>query len=93
MTQHLDDMRHYIRLTESEFHKQDLDDPIIDDPMNDLDLVVEDPLLDDIRDVIFKLKSYQETEGTPDYAQGVEEGLALSASMLERLIERYSYKK
>lgn len=93
MAQYLDNMRHYIRLTETRTLEADPEDQLLDEIISELDLDDRTPLLEELNDVIFKLQSYQEVSGSPEYAQGVEEGLALAATMLERLIERYSSSK
>ena len=83
-----DDIGRYIRLTESSTMSE------TDEVLSEGILVTEiDPsefLLEDVNDMIFKLRSYSEPDGNLDYARGVEEGLALAANMMERLIERYS---
>ena len=83
-----DDIGRYIRLTESSTMSE------TDEVLSEGILVTEiDPsefLLEDVNDMIFKLRSYSESDGNLDYARGVEEGLALAANMMERLIERYS---
>jgi hypothetical protein len=83
-----DDIRRYFRLTESTTMSQE-DDMILETiEVPDLD---DSPyLLEDVNDMIFKLRSYSESDDNLDYARGVEEGLALAANMLERLLERYS---
>lgn len=84
-----DDIRRYIRLTESSVVRLDEDSDLDAIEVPDLDQLSE-TLLEDVNDMIFKFRSYSETDGSTDYALGVEEGLALAANMLERLLERHS---
>lgn len=83
-----DDIRRYFRLTEST--TVSLEDDMILETIEVPDLDESPYLLEDVNDMIFKLRSYSEPDGNLDYARGVEEGLALAADMLERLLERYS---
>jgi hypothetical protein len=88
MDRHLDDIRRYIRLSESapDAHGDDFlleDIQITEDHVSNV-------LLEDVSDVIFRLRSYGETDSSPEYSRGVEEGLALAANMLEGLLNRYS---
>lgn len=89
MTQQLDDMRHYIRLTESAPSPIVEDAFYLDDLVEDIGPTSRSLMLEDVNDMIFKLRSYSERDGSDDYIQGVEEGLALAANMLERLVERH----
>lgn len=84
-----DDIRRYIRLTESSVVRLDEDSDLDAIEVADLDQLPED-FLENVNDLIFKFRSYSETDGSAEYAQGVEEGLALAANMLERLLERHS---
>lgn len=88
MERHADDLNRYIILTERATFsdEEDLMDSII---IPDID--PQETLLEDINDMVFKLRSYCESDENEDYARGVEEGFALAAEMLERIIERYSY--
>jgi len=89
MTHQPDDIRRYIRLTEASFMSKDGEDVILEGiEVPDLDTT--GILKEDIGDMIFKLRSYSESDTSADYARGVEEGLALAANMLERLLERHS---
>jgi hypothetical protein len=83
-----DDIRRYIRLTENTASSDDED--MILESIRVPDLDVSFLLLEDVNDMIFKLRSYSESDDNLDYARGVEEGLALAANMLERLLERHS---
>jgi hypothetical protein len=83
-----DDIRRYFRLTEST--SMSLEDDMILESIEVPDLDGTPYLVEDVNDMIFKLRSYSEPDGNLDYARGVEEGLALAANMLERLLERYS---
>lgn len=89
MTRQPDDIGRYIRLTESSLvSKEDADN--LFEGIEVPDLGVPDVLLEDVSDMIFKLRSYTESDGSAEYARGIEEGLALAANMLERLLERHS---
>lgn len=83
-----DDIRRYIRLTEDT--ASSVDEDMVLENIHVPDVDVSHLLLEDINDMIFKLRSYSEPDGSLDYARGVEEGLALAANMLERLLERHS---
>ena len=89
MTQHLSDMHQYIRLVESG-PVQEEDDLHVESISTGLTMNQVDVLMEDLGDVIFKLKSYRELDGSQDYALGVEEGLQLAADMLARLLEAHS---
>ena len=84
-----DDIRRYIRLTEATAMFSEDEDMILES-IQVPDLDGSPVLLEDIKDMIFKLRSYSEPDGDLNYARGVEEGLALAADMLERLLERHS---
>lgn len=88
MDRHSDDIRKYIRLTESSIVSSATEDTISEDL--DLGSSLFDIIVEDVGDTIFKLRSYSESEGSPEYARGVEEGLALAASILERILERHT---
>ncbi len=91
MTRHLDDMRQYIRLTESAPSSTEVDAIFhLDEIVEQIQLEDRTLMLEDVSDMIFKLRSYSERDGSDDYMQGVEEGLSLAANMLERLVERYN---
>jgi hypothetical protein len=82
MERQVDDIAKYVTLTESRILEEEFGDIVIQEPT--------DVLMEDIGDLVFKLRSYYESEGSSEYVRGVEEGLALAANMLERLLERYS---
>lgn len=88
MDYHSDDIRKYIILTESS-ELSSTDEDIIDD-IEIADIDVSEMVLEDVNDTIFKLRSYSENDNSIEYARGVEEGLALAANMLERILERYT---
>lgn len=50
---------------------------------------IEHPSVNEMRDVVFKLKSFMESSGG-DYALGVEHGMQRAAEMIENIIRRYS---
>lgn len=89
MVSHPDDIRRYIRLTEASTVST-VDEDMTYEGIQVADLDTSSLLLEDINDMIFKLRSYGEPDSNLDYARGVEEGLALAANMLERLLERHS---
>lgn len=89
MTQHLSDMQQYMRLVETGPVPEE-DDILVEAISANLTLNQVDVLMEDLGDVIFKLKSYRELDGSQDYALGVEEGLQLAADMLARLLEAHS---
>ena len=83
-----DDIIRYIRLTENA--ALSVEDDSIFEGIVVPDIDTSTYLIEDVNDMIFKLRSYSEQDSNLDYARGVEEGLALAANMLDRLIERYS---
>lgn len=89
MVSHPDDIRRYIRLTEASAVST-VDEDMTYEGIQVVDVDTSSLLLEDINDMIFKLRSYGEPDSNLDYARGVEEGLALAANMLERLLERHS---
>lgn len=89
MTQHLNEIQFYRMLLESEVKQED-DSLLLDEVASELSLDKASVLLEDLGDVIFKLKSYRETGSSEEYSLGVEEGLQLAADMLTRLIESHS---
>ena len=84
-----DDISRYMRLVESAAMSSIDEDVMIED-IYVPDVDVSSQLLEDVNDMLFKLRSYSEPDGDLNYARGVEEGLALAANMLERLLERHS---
>jgi hypothetical protein len=84
-----DDIGRYIRLTENTAVSEGDADTILE-RIEVVDLDSSYQLLEDVNDMIFKLRSYSEPDSDLNYARGVEEGLALAANMLERLLERHS---
>jgi hypothetical protein len=91
MTQHLDDIHRYIRLVETNPQPED-DSFLLESVSEIMDIDRVNTLMEDLGDVMFKIKSYREPGGNEDYATGVEEGLQLAADMLTRLIENHSGK-
>jgi len=88
MTGQPDDIRRYVRLTESTLLSSDEADTLFEG-IEIPHLDTSDLLHEDVNDMIFKFRSYSEADTDPSYARGVEEGLALAADMLERLLERH----
>lgn len=88
MTGHPDDIRRYIRLTDNT-DRSDIGNELLEN-LRIPSMINPELLLEDVNDIIFRFRSYNERDGSEDYAQGVEEGLSLAAQMLERLLERYS---
>lgn len=84
-----DDIGRYIRLTENAAVSDD-DSAMILESIHVAGVDTPPLLLEDVNDMIFRLRSYSEPDGDLEYARGVEEGLALAANMLERLLERHS---
>ncbi len=85
MAKHLDEMQSYIRIAEGVKPIEAITVP--DEPiLPGIDLYAK--LLEDLKDTVFKLKSYRELNEDQNYALGIEEGLSLAAEMLIRLIER-----
>jgi hypothetical protein len=53
-----------------------------------VDESAEHPLLEDARELVFKMRSFME-DSSGDYALGVETGMQRAADMIENLIRRY----
>ena len=43
---------------------------------------------EEIEDLIFRMKSYSEVDGSDDYRDGVESGLAIAVGMLEHFLSQ-----
>lgn len=86
---HLDEMQRFIRLTEAD-ELPDFDEEVVESITSEFDLDSSQQLIESLSDVIFKLQSYRERGGSADYMLGVEEGLALAADMLTRLVEEHT---
>jgi hypothetical protein len=89
MAKHLDEMQSYIRIAENIATTEDevLSDnpmPVPEEQADDLAL-----LLEDLDNMVFRLKSYRELNENQNYALGIEEGLCLAAEMLLRIMEKY----
>lgn len=56
--------------------------------MEENDVQQEHPLLNDCRDLVFKLRATME-DSAGEYALGVETGMQRAAEMIENLIKRY----
>lgn len=83
---HLDEMAHYIRLTEARVDQE------IEVISESLIYEQEDtlaPLMESLSDIVFKFQNYRERDGSDEYVMGVEEGLNLAASMLIRVLESH----
>ena len=89
MTRHLDEMRHYIQVSESPATLNEQFEEELPEIFEDLE-DTPDPILEDINSLIFKLQSHRVREGSEEFSEGVEEGLILAANMLMRLVERHS---
>lgn len=50
---------------------------------------VEHPILQECRDLVFKLRAFMESDAGGDYALGVETGMQRAADMVENLIKRF----
>lgn len=50
---------------------------------------VEHPLLEEARELVFKLRSFMEDTTSGEYSLGVETGMQRAADMVENLIRRY----
>jgi hypothetical protein len=89
MAKHLDEMQSYIRIaenitsTEDEVLSGDLT-PVVESQADQIMY-----LLEDLDNMIFRLKSYRELNENQNYALGIEEGLNLAAEMLARVTEKY----
>lgn len=88
MTRHLEEMQHFIKLADhvyemsSPTEEEDISEELVDSEIN--------PILEDLGDLEFKLRSYRDSTSNQDIAAGIEQGLGLAADLVSRLIERYS---
>lgn len=83
-----DYIRDFIIITESMFVEQNVSHPVEEVLMEHaLPPHLNSEVEEQLRDVIFKLRSYRD-HNSGDYAAGVEEGMAKAADMLDNLIER-----
>lgn len=89
MTRHLDEMRHYILISESTAPSVETTEEELPEVFEDLE---ESPglILEDLNSLIFKLQSYRPQESSQEFSEGLEEGLILASNMLLRLVERHS---
>jgi hypothetical protein len=86
MARHLDEMQSYIRIAEGiEPTEEEI---VVPDDLNLPAIDQYGRLLEDVKAIVFKLKSYRELNEDQNYALGIEEGLSLAAEMLIRLIEK-----
>ena len=86
MSQPADDMKRFLDVYSNVFAPKSVQlEPVeFEDPQQQTVQID----LEDIQDLMFKLRNYRETSLRKDYALGVEQGLNLAADMLERLIEK-----
>jgi hypothetical protein len=88
MTGHLDEMRHYIQLSESTITRS-FEGTVVEDSIE----VLEDRtpiILEDIQAILFKLQSHRIDEASTEFNEGLEEGIILASNMLHRILERHS---
>lgn len=45
-------------------------------------------LVDEVKDLIFRMKSYSEVDGSDEYRDGVEAGLQIAVGMLEHFVSQ-----
>jgi len=54
--------------------------------------IVANPIIQECRDIIFKLRTFMEDASGGDYALGIEIGMQRAADMIENLVGRYDKK-
>ena len=54
--------------------------------------VVEHPIVQECKDIVFKLRAFMEDASGGDYALGIEIGMQRAADMIDNLIKRYENK-
>lgn len=89
MSSHTDEMRNFILLTEA-FNPAIKDD--FDQIAEDFAEVEELPaqnIVEDIKDITFKIEAHRIDGGSEQFNQGFEEAVMLFSDMLNRLVERY----
>ena len=88
MATHLDEMQSYIKIAGSVGPPEDeiLTEGLALTVKSD---VPESFLIEDLNEVIFKLRSYRELNEDQSYALGMEEGFCQAAEMLGRVLEKY----
>ena len=85
-------MREFISITDAllqeyvQFSQPVLVEHVVEAPQEE---VFEHPLLQECRDLVFKLRSFMESEAGGDYAFGMESGMQRAADMIENLIRRH----
>jgi len=48
------------------------------------------PIINDLRDAVFRLRSIMEMAGSDDYCHGVDMGMQRAAEIIENIIDRYA---
>lgn len=86
-------MKGFILLTEELLHHYAAVNGVAQQPMPELvveaeEEIVEHPMIQECRDLVFKLRAFMESEGG-DYGLGVEMGMQRAAEMMENVIRRY----
>jgi hypothetical protein len=84
----LERMRAFIFLTENFVRSGEEAEPVLEFEPATPKPVEETRLLGELRDLLFKLRAYQEDNDDNGYALGVEAGMSKASDMLENLIER-----
>lgn len=78
-------MRGFIYLAESCLTTENDSPEIIEEvPQENLSVII-----NDLKDVVLKLRSYMENDTNNDYALGVESGMQKAADMIERVIRTH----
>jgi hypothetical protein len=83
------DMREILGIIESYNSVLSPAEPILEDVSPETMTPKDNPVLDELRDLVFKLRSHTEND-EGDKALGIEEGMQLAADMIENLIRRHS---
>lgn len=92
MQEHVDinQMRDFIELVEFYAHEDSGNRaPLMEEAMTVQDAPPSDALLHDLREVVFKLRSFTEGANNQDYAFGYESGMQRAAEWIERVIRNH----
>jgi hypothetical protein len=89
MPRHLDEMRQYIDLSTVPSLQPLTEEKLVEHPLEEITPSGPHPILEDLSNVIFKLQAHRVSEGSDDYAEGIEEAITLATNMLTRIVERH----
>jgi hypothetical protein len=90
MALYLNEMQNFIKLaSNSNFSSEVKEEEVITESVQPLIPTYSKVLVEDIKDAVFRMQSFREDSVDQNYALGVENGLALAADMITKVIERF----